>query len=394
MCPSRPATSADRARSQKAHFWLTSGAITLTELQIGAMTEDEACLYLAEQRWGSKDKQICPDCGAVDSHYHYPARKQWRCKKCSRTFSVTSGTPFHRQRIGYRKLLMAMFAFISHQKGLPALELRRIIGAHYETCFLLLQKLRAAIELTADQDMLSGTVDIDGAHFSGRRRKPARKKGAPTREQQTEVPTKHSKKGRQLRARDRADFFPFHRNRRIVMVMREVSQEPTARIDYRNGKAIGKGALRTIVQICRSENQEDCEALVERYVQKGSIVRTDEWNAYGNLPDLGFTRLRVNHSVEFCSPEGYNQNQAESFFSRMRRSVIGIHHRITPKYMAAYAWEMAWREDVRRMDTRRQLNDLLGRVFRCTILPEWTNYCRGNHPTREHLFMAPPRLAA
>ena len=37
-------------------------------------------------------------------------------------------------------------------------------------------------------------------------------------------------------------------------------------------------------------------------------------------------------------------NQAESFFSRLRRAEIGIHHHISGRYLAGYANEMAWRE--------------------------------------------------
>jgi len=46
--------------------------------------------------------------------------------------------------------------------------------------------------------------------------------------------------------------------------------------------------------------------------------------------------------------DGVNVNQAESFFSRLRRAEYGIHHRISGQYLYQYANEMAWREDRRR----------------------------------------------
>jgi hypothetical protein len=36
-------------------------------------------------------------------------------------------------------------------------------------------------------------------------------------------------------------------------------------------------------------------------------------------------------------------------FSRLRRAEIGQHHHISGKYLGAYAGEMAWKEDNRRM---------------------------------------------
>ncbi len=45
---------------------------------------------------------------------------------------------------------------------------------------------------------------------------------------------------------------------------------------------------------------------------------------------------------------------AESFFSRLRRAEIGAHHHISGRYLAAYASEMAWREDNRRISNGEQ----------------------------------------
>ena len=62
------------------------------------------------------------------------------------------------------------------------------------------------------------------------------------------------------------------------------------------------------------------------------------------------------HSIAYAIA-GACTNQAESFFSRLRRAEIGIHHSIAGPYLARYAAEMAWREDHRRKDT--------GEQFRC-----------------------------
>ena len=57
---------------------------------------------------------------------------------------------------------------------------------------------------------------------------------------------------------------------------------------------------------------------------------------------------RVNHSVEYKAEDGACTNQAESYFSRLRRVEMGIHHRISGHRLQAYANEMAWRENHRR----------------------------------------------
>lgn len=365
------------------HFWLKPGAVTLTFDEVSRLNNEQARLFLAELRWG-KDRQVCPECGAVDRHYDIRTRNQWRCKHCCRTFSVTTGTPFADRKIGYRKLLLALFAFVIHQKGLAALTLRRIIGGQYRTAFTLLHKIREAVMLTVSEEKLAGVIEVDGGHFSGKKRKGRKKKRAK-KEDKTAVPEKY----RQHRGKLKPSAFPFHPNRRIVIALREISPGKSEAINKHNGKPIGLGAARTVVAICRSENTADIEALVRQHVAGQATIRSDELPAYGNLKLMGYLHEVVNHSEEFSTDEGVNQNQAESFFSRMRRACIGVYHRITPRYMLDYACEMAWREDVRRKATKGQLENLLARICGAGLSADWMNYCRGNKRKAELLFRAP-----
>ena len=71
---------------------------------------------------------------------------------------------------------------------------------------------------------------------------------------------------------------------------------------------------------------------------------------------------RINHQVAY-SADGACTNDAESFFSRLHRSEIGIHHSIS-RHLAAYAGEMAWREDNRRRSNGEQY--LLASMRHCT----------------------------
>jgi len=41
--------------------------------------------------------------------------------------------------------------------------------------------------------------------------------------------------------------------------------------------------------------------------------------------------------------------QAESYFSRLRRMVGGQHHHVSARYLHQYAHEAAWKEDHRRL---------------------------------------------
>ena len=78
----------------------------------------------------------------------------------------------------------------------------------------------------------------------------------------------------------------------------------------------------------------------------------DEASAWDRL-HARFPMKRINHS-EAYSADGACTNQAESYFSRLRRAEIGTHHHIAGPYLEAYADEMAWREDHRRVANGEQ----------------------------------------
>src|SRR5437667_4109499 len=63
---------------------------------------------------------------------------------------------------------------------------------------------------------------------------------------------------------------------------------------------------------------------------------------------------------------------AESFFARLRRSEIGIGHRFAGPYLNAYADEMAWREDNRRVSN--------GEQYLIVAMPPWRTPRASNGP--------------
>ena len=76
------------------HFLLSSKARSLSSYEIAQLSEEEAHDLLCELRWGGKEFITCPNCVVQHKPYYISTRKQWRCKHCNHTFSVTSGTIF------------------------------------------------------------------------------------------------------------------------------------------------------------------------------------------------------------------------------------------------------------------------------------------------------------
>ena len=67
-----------------------------------------------------------------------------------------------------------------------------------------------------------------------------------------------------------------------------------------------------------SAKEADAVPMVRNAIKSGSTVHADEANAW-NILHASFVTKRVNHSVEFLSEDGACTNQADPFFSRLRR---------------------------------------------------------------------------
>jgi ISXO2-like transposase domain len=65
---------------------------------------------------------------------------------------------------------------------------------------------------------------------------------------------------------------------------------------------------------------------VRQVVKAGSTVYADEAASWDALHAF-YEARRINHRIAFHD-EGTDTNQAESFFSRLRRAEIGQHHRV------------------------------------------------------------------
>lgn len=370
-------------------FTKSAAARDLTLMHVANMSEDECHQYFCKVRWRSIEQQVCPSCGSINRHYYRKARRQWRCKDCDAYFSVTSGTPLHGHKMTYKKMLLGLMQYVQAANGIATDRLSHEMDVQVKTAHVFGGKIREALMTAQDLTPLSGLVQIDGAHFGGmprfgrRRRKSDRLVEIAGRVKEKFEKKKGNAKDTPPRSRtNRTNWERCRKNRRIVIVLRQVSLNR------------GEGGKRTITAICKSENMIDVTALANRYIAPGSHIMTDENPAYTKLDDqVDLVAMRkkwrhdtVNHSIEFSSPEGVNDNQCESYFSRMRRWVKGVSHRSTPKYMADRATEFAWREDNRRVAFGQKLELLLTVIFNQGPSVWWRGYWQGHHREDEILF--------
>jgi transposase-like protein len=311
------------------HFLLSKAARSLSLARVARLSDEEARATFQNIRWASTEGEpVCPRCGCL-AIYALKTRAVFKCKGCSHQFSVTSGTIFASRKLPVRDYLLAIAIFMNGAKGHSALQLSRDLDCQYKTAFVMAHKIREALAAETENMTVEGEVEIDGAYFGGYV-KPANRK-----EDRIDRRLAENQTGK----------------RQVVVIMRE-----------RKG--------RTLPFVFKSEAQS--VPTIEQRVHPNATVYADEAASWDRL-HLFYLTKRINHQESYSDGEACT-NMAESFFSRLRRAEIGTHHHISGRYLAAYASEMAWREDHRRISNGEQYLLATNAALTHPVSRQWKGY--------------------
>ena len=313
------------------HFLLSTKARTLSLAQVLRLSDEEAYDAFKAIRFSENGGEaFCPKCGAMDL-YALPRRKMWRCKakECGCQFSITSGTIFGSRKLSIRDILAAIAIFTNGAKGHSALQLSRDLDCQYKTAYVLSHKIREAIASIDKGATVKGEVEVDGM-YAGGYVKPANMK-------------EHR--------RDRRLLKNHSGKRQVVIAARE-----------RNGKTI------TFVRKTEAAGVPE----LHNRIEAGSTVYADEASHWDEM-HAAYETKRINHSLAYSTSEACT-NGVESFFSRLRRAEIGTHHHVAGPYLAAYAAEMDWREDNRRLSNGEQYQAIVTAAAHHPVSRQWKGY--------------------
>ena len=233
-----------------------------------------------------------------------------------------------------------MRSFVMEAKGRTAIAFSQEMGVTPKTAFVFQHKVREAFQHSMRGFHLQGTVEIDGQWFGGYVRPENVKINRVDRT------LAENRTGKQ----------------RVVIAIRERGD---------------KG--RTVVNVFRQEHE--ARAWAAERVSRDAIIMTD-----GGIGWLGLFAShevrQVNHSERYALPDGTNSNQAESFFSRLRRLEIGQHHHVAGPYLLLYAADGAWRENNRRRDHRTRTMDALRTTLAAPQSRTFSGYWQRRGPRR------------
>jgi len=120
--------------------------------------------FVAKLRWPSGP--VCPRCGVMDYSY-LSTRRLWKCKGCTKQYSVKLGTIFEDSALGLDKWLPAIWLIANSKNGVSSHELARSLGTTQKSAWFMLHRIRVAMQ-TGTFDKLDGAVEVDETFIGGK----------------------------------------------------------------------------------------------------------------------------------------------------------------------------------------------------------------------------------
>ena len=128
--------------------------------------DDGACLDWMVARFypnGAEGLIPCPKCGKETKHYRVKNRTCYECQFCGHQEYPMRGTIFEGSSTSLRLWFYAIYIMASTRCGISAKALEREIGVSYPTAHRMFKQIRSL--LTQDDDLFSGTVEVDEAYY-------------------------------------------------------------------------------------------------------------------------------------------------------------------------------------------------------------------------------------
>lgn len=289
-------------------------------------TEDTCRQYLLDMRWPKGVR--CPRCGNENVYVLKARPFNWLCKSgkesvnketgevltCGKNgyrFSVITHTIFENTKRPLKSWFKIGFLMLVSKKGVSALQLHRMMYGskhlnNYHTTWYQCMRLRAAMK-DSQWEQLMGVVEIDEVYLGGLERNRHRRERAL-----------HDRRGPQGKT--------------------EVI-----------GAIARKGSI--VCQMVEDADFNTYDDFVRKTVSgKVDLIATDESFRYRHLKQMGLPHEFVTHKNDEYVRGRVHTQTIESFWSLLRRGIMGSYHTVSKDYLPLYLSEFTYRHNRRHDD--------------------------------------------
>ena len=294
--------------------------LTLANFDTRFPDEDACKAFLVQKRWPNGVR--CVRCGSEK----VTALKgfKFQCRQCDKNgyrFSPTVGTVFENTNIRLRLWFKVALLMAEAKKGISALQVQRTLGlGSYETAWYLCHRIRASMKDPGGPIGTGGVVEVDESYIGGKDRNRHR-----------------GKKSSDLRkAAGRESGVPV-----------QPGEEP---IGYAKVGVIGAIARKgnVVAAVIGSMDARTKSDFVRRVIADDvKLLATDSDHAFRYIR-RGMPHEVVDHSKGEYVRGQVHTNTIESFWSLMKRGVMGSFHNVSKDYLPMYLNEFSWRFNHRK----------------------------------------------
>jgi transposase-like protein len=251
--------------------------------------EERDCFdFIVQSRWPGDADCVCPSCGGT-KFYRADKRLALSCAKCRHIQTATAGTVMHGSRLPLCTWLLAAWLLVTDKRGISAKQMERALGVSYETAYMVLQRLRAAM-VNPEREKLRGGVEVDETFVGG---------------------VKHGRKGLEMREKRGGKFVVVG----AVEVRRALRQS-----DMKELHRPARVRLRHVPDTTAGH----LIRFVKEVVEKGTVVATDGNPSYNALETFGYP-----HRIESTAvgmPQNLVLEHVHVVFSNLKAWLDGTFH--------------------------------------------------------------------
>jgi transposase-like protein len=240
----------------------------------------------------------------------------WKCKDCRKQFSVLTGTIFHGTKIPVRTWLFVVFEMCASKNGVAAREIERKYDLTPKSAWFMVHRIREAMKLDPLAGLLSGTVVADETFIGGKPKNMHQSKRPLWGHEAKKTPV-------------------------LSLVNKETGEVRSAVVRDVTGATLSK-TIRAHVDMT------------------GTVLHTDSWGGYKAVGKEMAGHESVNHAEGEYVRGTVSTTAAEGYFSQLKRSIDGTHHRVSTDHLPRYLAEFDYRYSTRGWDDSQRMRDLMG----------------------------------
>jgi transposase-like protein len=291
----------------------------VAEMPAACASEAAAVEFFERKLWG--DTPCCRHCGSVAVYQMKDratgkrnARFLWRCRDCSKQYTVRVGTIFSDSPIPLHKWARVIWEASSAKNGVSAMEMSRKLEISYKSALFMMHRVRHAMaEDFTKPPKLDGVVEADETYVGGKpRHKGSGKRGRGTMKQ------------------------------------------PVAAVLQRGG------TVRT--RVIPIVNAHNVKAMLRDNVAPTARVMTDMEGSYRGIGREFASHEAVNHGAREYVRGDVTTNTVEGFFSRVKRGINGVYHAVSKQHLHRYMSHFEYMHNTRALDDGQRIQNLTKRA--------------------------------